>query len=132
MQVANHARWGALELIGHSVHKKGHEHEPDLQLRPGDVARLLLFCTRHGDVTGDELTLSLRSRSGEDAYSTALTIMGGLYPPTSWGEGEIVRDIQLLQIPGHLPPGRYDLLLSVGDGARGDEGVVLRRLEIGL
>jgi hypothetical protein len=58
-----------------------------------------------------------------------LRITDGAFAPSAWREGERVRDIHRVQLPGNLAPGAYTLLLVPGNWASAGEET-LRRLTL--
>jgi 4-amino-4-deoxy-L-arabinose transferase-like glycosyltransferase len=112
MQRADNAHWGGLRLIGHSLARLGFEYQPELVLRPGDVARLVLFWRREGASPAQEgIIVTLTDGTGHPHLEQRLQIAGGAFPPDRWREGEVVRDIQQLPLPPALRPGTYRLTL---------------------
>lgn len=103
------AKWGALRLLGYDLYRLGHEHrgEPEA-LRPGEMAKLILFWTREGEGSvPQEMILTLR-QDGHAVWETDLRITGDTFPPEDWREGEKVRDIHCFSMPG-VVSGTYDL-----------------------
>ena len=115
IQSLDRLTWGDLELIGHSLYRQGFEHESELHIRAGDVLRLELYWRRAGLAVSDGLTVSLK-KERKLAFESPLKITDSIYPPAEWQLGEIVRDIHRLPLPSDLPPGAYELLLTVGRG----------------
>ena len=106
------ARWGGLELIGHSLNRLGFEHQPEVPLRPGDVARLTLFWRKGSGLPAQEgFVVALSDGAGRSVWEQRLQVTGGTFPLAAWREGELVRDIQQLPLPSGLPPGTYRLTL---------------------
>jgi len=129
IETPSRARAGGLALLGHNLHRLGFDHEPLGAPQPGEGLGLVLFWERQeGETAGDALALSLRDGRGRVAWQGEMRILGGAYPPESWGPGEVVRDAQVLVLPGNLPPGAYGLYLTL-PGVDGP-GVRLQRVEI--
>jgi 4-amino-4-deoxy-L-arabinose transferase-like glycosyltransferase len=129
-QVRHDATWNGVRLVGHSLARLGHEHEAELTLRPGDMARLILYWSREpAGEAGEDLTLVLRDRTGNTVWQHPLRITDGAFAPSAWREGERVRDIHRVQLPGNLAPGAYTLLLVPGNWASAGEET-LRRLTL--
>jgi hypothetical protein len=106
------ARWGGLELVGHSLNRLGFEHQPEVPLRPGDVARLTLFWRKWSSLPAQEgFIVALSGGGGQSVWEQRLQVTGGTFPLAAWREGELVRDIQQLPLPSGLPPGTYRLTL---------------------
>lgn len=113
------ARWGGLELIGHSLYRLGFEHQPELPLRPGDVGKLILFWRKvSGPLAQGRFIISLIDRAGRSVWEQRLQIAGGTFPLDAWREGEVVRDIHQLPLPRDLAPGSYRLTLRPDDAAQ--------------
>jgi len=112
VQHQDNARWGELELVGHSLNRLGFEHQPELPLRPGDVGKLTLFWRKaSGPPAQERFIVALSDRAGRGVWEQRLQIAGGTFPLSTWREGEVVRDIQQLPLPPGLTPGTYRLTL---------------------
>lgn len=106
--------YGPLRLLGHDVHKLGYRHQPDEPLHPGDILHATLYWQALEEMETDfTLTLQLVDEGGSVVASRDVRPVGGAYPPTTWDEGEIVRDQHNLLLPTELPPGRYDFFLQI-------------------
>ena len=117
LQKGDRIRWGALRLLGHSLHRLGYEHERELALRAGDTINLVLFWQKEGAEAGQEsFLLEVRDHAGRAILAQPLRITGGMFPVDLWREGEIVRDIQQLHLPTTMLPGTYHLVLRPSDG----------------
>jgi len=113
--------FGPLRLLGYNLSKLGFEHGPQAPLYPGDTLHLTLFWqAREKPKSEILLTIELTDSRGESVARRETSPVEGGYPPTSWEQGEIVRDQHYLLIPSPSPSGRYRLLLGVKD-ARGKE-----------
>jgi len=131
IQHKSDARWGSLRLIGYSLHKLGAEHETRLSLRPGDVARLILFWRKEGKATaGDRFVISLINRAGHRVWQQPLQVTGGVFPLSAWRDGEVVRDLHWLHLPPDVRAGAYRLTLR-SDGWGGDKGRSLGKVTVG-
>ena len=112
IQSSDSASWGALRLVGHSLHRLGFEHQPSAHLRPGDVAKLTLFWQRgKGSAPGECFAITLDDNAGRNVWGEKLRLTDGIFPFEAWREGEIVRDIHQLPLPSDLPTGTYRLTL---------------------
>jgi len=100
-----------LTLLGHSLHKLGFAHTPETPLRPGDLIELILFWQRSEGAPPETYRLSLY-QGRDEVWSQECTILGERYSPWGWAMGEIIREVQTIGLPGHIPPGRYDLLIE--------------------
>jgi len=113
------ATWGSLRLVGYGLHRLGSEHEPKLLLRPGDVARLLLFWRKEADgPVGSGFVVSLADRGGHVVWEQALQTTGGTFPLAAWRDGEMVRDLHQLHLPSDMRPAEY--LLTLRDDGWGE------------
>jgi len=112
--------FGPLRLLGYSLSKLGFEHDPQAPLYPGDTLHLTLFWQAR-EKPGSEILLmiELTDSRGEIAAKWETSPVEGGYSPTSWEQGEVVRDEHYFLTP-LSPPGRYRLLLRVRD-AQGKE-----------
>ncbi len=101
-----------------------------MTLRPGDVAKLLLFWQKGaGAPAQEDFVVALQDRKGQNLWEHNLRVTGGTFPLASWREGEVVRDIQLLFLPATLPPGTYRLVLRAQGWAQG-KAVTLEQIRI--
>ncbi len=127
-------RFPALTLLGSTLTKLGHEHEPDPPIRAGDVLHLTLFWRSDHSVAGDvELILQLQDGRGIAQAEYQARPTSGLYPLADWHEGEIIRDQHHLPLPAHLSSGNYRLSLQMRDAATTDilgDQVSLTRVSI--
>ncbi|MFH1086388.1 MAG: hypothetical protein V1772_11585, partial [Chloroflexota bacterium] len=116
---------GPVRLVGHSLHRLGYEHLPEPNLRPGDVARMVLFWRAEAAPSaqpqdgGDSFVIALEDGRRRVQGQWTLRFTDGAYPRAAWSEGELVRDIHRLQIPPELAPGTYTLMLRPVEGGRG-------------
>jgi mannosyltransferase len=130
LQRPDASSWGALRLVGHSLHRLGFEHEGKLTLRPGDVAKLVLFWQKgEGAPAQEGFVVALQDRKGRNLWEHKLRVTDGAFPLALWREGEVVRDIQLLFLPPALPPGAYRLVLRA-DGWAQDKAYTLEQIRI--
>ncbi|MBN1400641.1 MAG: hypothetical protein JXA74_07375, partial [Anaerolineae bacterium] len=116
LDVAHDVSWDGLRLVGHSLHRLGHEHEAKLSLHPGDMAKLILFWQADAEDAGEgaaqeSFVLELVDAKRAVVWQQDVVIAGGTYPYDLWREGEVVRDIHSLHLPGHLAPATYRLVL---------------------
>jgi mannosyltransferase len=116
--------YGPLRLLGYDLCKLGYEHQPDEPLHPGDIVHVSLYWQALEEIDTDfTLALQLLDKDGTPVISQDVEPVGGAYPPTTWDEGEIVRDQHHLSLPADLPSGRYGFYLQA-DGL-GVEGAPL-------
>jgi mannosyltransferase len=114
IQVRRQDEIGAVRLLGYNLSKLGYEHSPEEPVSPGDTLHLTLFWQAAGEIDGDfTLSLQFRDRAGNVVVSREVKPAGGAHPPGDWDTGEIIRDQHNLLLPGELPTGRYDLVLSI-------------------
>ena len=112
IQHKSDATWGSLRLVGYGLHRLGSEHEPKLLLRPGDVARLVLFWRKEArGPVGSGFVVSLSDRGGHVVWEQALQMTGGIFPFAAWRDGEVVRDLHQLHLPPDMRPAEYLLTL---------------------
>ncbi len=109
-----------LTLLGYSLYKLGHEHQPTEPLHPGDVLHLDLYW-RAFRVPQDDWQLTLQLVDGEgNVLVTQQTGPASVdYPVTSWEVGEIVRGQYDIFIPPDAPRGSCRLkgqLVRLPDG----------------
>jgi hypothetical protein len=114
IQYRREADFGLVRLLGYDLSKLGYERLPDEPVRAGDTLHLTLFWQAVGKIDANfTLTLQLQDVTGNLAVNRDVKPVGGEYPPTIWGLGEIVRDQHNLLLPGELPAGRYELFLCL-------------------
>jgi mannosyltransferase len=133
IQYRREVDYGQLRLLGYDLSKLGYEHQPEEPLHPGDILHLTLYWQPVEEIDVEfTLTLQLLDESGTPVVSRDVQPVGGVYPPTVWEVGEIVRDQYNLLLPAELPSGRYDFFLQVHElGAEGAP-LLLKSLGIGI
>jgi len=107
---------GGVRLLGYSLHRLGFAHAPDTPIRPGDTLELILFWQREEGDPASEFTLALQQPGGQVAWQTTRQISGSLYPPGGWRQGQLVRDIHHVVLPGDLDVQKYQLAIGSGQG----------------
>jgi mannosyltransferase len=106
---------GPVRLLGYNLSKLGFEHLPEEPVRPGDTLHLTFFWQATGEIDADfTLTLQLLDQAGNVVASREVKPTGGAYPPSTWQNGEIVRDQHSILLPETLVAGKYDLFLQTG------------------
>jgi mannosyltransferase len=131
IQVRREEEFGPVRLLGYNLSKLGFEHSPEEPVRPGDTLHLTLFWQAVGEINADfTLTLQLRDPAGNVVISREVKPAGGAHPPTDWDPGEIIRDQHNLLLPGELPAGVYDLLLSIHGLEAGTRPLLLTTLRM--
>jgi mannosyltransferase len=114
IQVRGEVDFGPVRLLGYNLSKLGYEHMPEEPIGPGDTLHFTLFWQATDEIDADfTLTLQMQDQGGNVVVSREVKPTGGAYSPTKWEPGEIIRDQQNLLLPGELPAGIYDLLLSI-------------------
>ncbi len=103
-------KYDDLTLLGYSLYKLGHEHQPTEPLHPGDVLRLDLYW-RAFRVPLDDWRLTLQLLDGEGIIRvTQQTGPAGVdYPVATWKVGEVVRGQYDIFIPSDASKGSYHL-----------------------
>jgi hypothetical protein len=87
-------------------------------LHPGDLLHLLLFWRAQVQPTEDWfLRLCLTDQGGRRAQCMNAQLAGAGYPTSHWAVGEVVRGEHDFRLANDLPPGRYDLELSLQGGS---------------
>ena len=113
-----------LVLLGYSLYKLGHEHQPTEPLHPGDVVHLDLYWRAFRAPQDDwQLTLQLVDGKGNILATQQARPASVDYPTTDWKVGEIVRGQYDIFIPPEASEGSYRL---TGQLARLPDGKALR------
>jgi mannosyltransferase len=119
MQHATEAGFGALTLVGYDAYRLGFSHQPDAELRPGDVLHVNLYWRAEEAPEFDwQVVIALVDARGvEQAKITAVPAVG--YPTSSWQAGEVWRGQVNLAVSRDAPPGWYNLQVQPlpGDGS---------------
>jgi len=120
MQREVQIKYDDLTLLGYSLYKMGHEHQPTEPLHPGDVLHLDLYWRAFRVPQDDwQLTLQLVDGEGNVLVNQQTGPASVDYPVTSWEVGEIVRGQYDILIPPDAPRGSYHLkgrLVRLPDG----------------
>jgi hypothetical protein len=98
---------GRLKLLGYSLIGE--------RFGPGDRVPLTLLWQGLASLD-EEYTSLLWLDDGALPESEAGLALSSRYPPTSWQQGEVVRDWQSFLIPGYTEDGRYHLRMQVRAG----------------
>jgi hypothetical protein len=89
-------------------------------LLPGESIEIDLFWKARGNPGEDYLPrLALIDAEGVSQAQLAEKPVAGTYPTAWWQAGELVRDPHALSIPATVPPGKYDMALSLIRAADG-------------
>ncbi|NLG26525.1 MAG: hypothetical protein GX557_01350 [Chloroflexi bacterium] len=116
-QHADDLCWPGACLVGHNLHRLGFEHEAELQLRPGDQARLVLFWQEQCDgVAPAACVVTLERRRGEPLWQQTLERPA---PGDPCQSGDIQRTIHALALPADLAAGEYRLTMRLPNEAPG-------------
>lgn len=100
---------------------------------PGQAIWLTLYWQAHTDIDRDYVIglQLLDEQDQEITYWLGRPVRSG-YPTTEWRAGQTVQDPWLLNLPDPLPPGRYDLRLTLYEAESGEAAgrLALPSLEI--
>ena len=122
-RVEAHERLGDLTLMGWRFNKLGFDHAPETPLHAGEPMQVVLFWRAERDAPhAPAFTLRLLDADGREVGAWGWTPTEGRFPLDAWRQGDVVRDPQVVFVPG-VPPGAYTLVLDA-DGER----VVLGRV----
>jgi hypothetical protein len=109
--------WPGTCLVGHNLHRLGFEHEAELQLRPGDQARLVLFWQEQCDGAAPAAcVVALERRRGEPIWQQMLERPANADPCQA---GDIQRTVHALALPADSAAGEYRLTLRLPAEAPG-------------
>ena len=100
-----YARFGDVELLGFTPP------DPNVRYGPGDPLPLALLWQALAKPSGD-LRASFWLQA-DRSYPLGEEPVGGAYPAGEWREGQVVRQLPLLHLPGSVPPGTYRLQMRV-------------------
>jgi mannosyltransferase len=99
-------KYDDLTLLGYSLYKLGHEHQPTEPLHPGDVLHLDLYWQAFRAPRDDwQLNLQLMDGQGNILVTQQTGPASVDYPTTNWELGEIVRGQYDIFIPPQAPTG---------------------------
>jgi hypothetical protein len=119
------ATYSADVNIGEDVRVLGFD-APVLEVRPGDALRLeILWLALEDGPEAAPPVLQLKDGAGQVLAEVASAPVGGRAPLASMVAGQTVRDPVTLELPGHLAPGVYDLV--VGRRRAGGSWLPVRR-----
>jgi hypothetical protein len=110
----NSLEWGDhLTFLGFDTHSASN-------FVPGESVEVDLFWQARG-APGEDYLPSLELINSEGTSQAQLTEkpVAGTYPTAWWQAGELVRDPHTLPIPATVPPGQYDLTISLVRAADG-------------
>jgi mannosyltransferase len=109
MQHSADASFGELALLGYDLYKLGFAHEPQADLRPGDILHTNLYWQAAEQPSGEwQIALDLVSEDGQEPMGLTAEPVSG-YPTSRWQAGDVWRGQFNLPLPGDLPSGRYRL-----------------------
>jgi len=103
-----------LALLGWSL-------DSPLQIEPGDPITLTAVWQAQQPVENDYTAFAhLVDENGQGWAGDDHQPYDGLYPTSTWGSGEMVRDTFALTVPADAPSGLYDVKVGWYDPATGD------------
>jgi hypothetical protein len=95
--------------------------------RPGDTLEFSLFWKALEDVQGNyTVALTLEDSGGQTWAEIEGPPATSAYPTSQWAKGQLARGIRRLTIPANVPPGRYNLVISL-HGAEDGSAVPIQR-----
>ncbi|MCL4393577.1 MAG: glycosyltransferase family 39 protein [Chloroflexi bacterium] len=84
---------------------------------PGEPAPLVLYWQAASAIGSDEsVVLQIRDSSGSVHGETRSVPSLGIYPPTKWLPGQIVKDPHLISVRADTPDGSYGLFAGIAQG----------------
>jgi hypothetical protein len=115
LQHERRADWSdQLALVGWSVHTPP-------QIEPGDTISLTVVWQAQQPLAIDYTAFAhLVDEGGQGWAGDDHAPYGGLYPTSTWGPGEMVRDVFTLTVPAEAPPGLYSIQAGWYDPASGE------------
>ncbi len=107
-------------------------------LQPGTLSPIVLYWETTRALAAEYTpVIQLRDGAGKIVATTRANIAYGVYPPSEWHVGEIVRDPQTLLVFGDVAAGNYELAVALENrtGARertmnGRESLTLRNITV--
>ena len=107
MQHPQGADMGELTLLGYDLYRLGFAHQPEMSLRPGDLAQVNLYWRAWAHPTGRwQIEIALLDADGHEQTKLVAEPVEG-YPTSQWREGDVWRGQFHLPIPNGIPRGRY-------------------------
>ncbi len=116
--------FGAITLLGHDRYKRDYGHAPETPIYPGDRLHLTFYWQANVRPRADwwfDLTLS--DAGGRMVARLRWPLVSDSYPTTMWAKGEVVRGEHDLQLSAELPPGSYQLSLTMLPDVETEAGV---------
>jgi len=102
--------FGDISFLGYNI-------SPHL-IKRGREIRLTLFWTKSGEIKHDySVKVKFVHAQGETAFIFTHPLIYGWYPPTKWGEGEIVRESRKIRLPSSALEGEYRICITLFDEA---------------
>jgi mannosyltransferase len=115
--------FGGISLLGHDRYKRGHAHDRNAALIPGDLLHLTFYWRANVEPRADWwFNLTLSDGAGQIVASLVAPLAGPTYATTLWQQQEVVRGEHDLPIPGNLPPDTYRLSLVLLPDAETEAG----------
>jgi hypothetical protein len=112
-----------LALVGWSLHTVPDYGAPGLE--PGEPFSLTVVWQAQQKLATDYAAFAhLVDEGGQGWAGDDHQPYGGLYPTSSWGDGEMVRDTFNLTVPADAPPGLYNVQVGLYDPVTGERLLV--------
>ena len=90
--------------------------ESEARVDPGSPLRVTIYWKAIGVITRDDVIhMALVDPTGQIRAETRVLPADGLYPPSRWQPGKILRESYLFSIPADVAAGNYDLTIDLLD-----------------
>jgi 4-amino-4-deoxy-L-arabinose transferase-like glycosyltransferase len=100
-------------VLGERVELNGYDIAPAVA-RPGGVLKVTLYWRARQTIAEDYTTfIHLVDSQGNIQAQADSQPLGGDYPTSLWGAGELIRDEPELALPESTPPGHYRLMVGM-------------------
>jgi hypothetical protein len=106
--------------LGDQVSLIGYEVDEEVAT-PGGELRLTLFWRAEGTLEQDYTVFAhLLDATGQRVSGWDSPPLGGDYPTSAWGAGEVIADEYIIPVPADAPPGKYAIAVGMYNADTGE------------